>query len=297
MSDRWSLDLEPQVLLPGRMARASLSYTPDRNLSARGVRARLRCVERWRYDVQEHSTDAGGHMNSRRVTRTGEAELSRADWELAGPTDFVAGQPLRWTVDIQVPGLGPASFAGEELRCDWTLEGIVDRPMAPDDTATWQLHVAQPVALLRAGVVSTGMYGLFDEAPANVGALPAQIRLEPVPINLMAPFRGWFTVETAQPLQLQEVRLELRVGVEVTVHGGRREEIRVASGRLEHGPVAFGGPLDSHPFSADAPGAWLPTIDLPHGKARATFHVILAQAWARDVHYVRDVALATTDEL
>jgi len=41
----------------------------------------------------------------------------------------------------------------------------------------------------------------------------------------------------------------------------------------------------------------LPTIDLPHGRARAEFHVILAQAWAPDTHYVRDVAVATTTEL
>jgi hypothetical protein len=43
-------------------------------------------------------------------------------------------------------------------------------------------------------------------------------------------------------------------------------------------------------------GAWLPSIDLPHGRARAEFHVILAQAWAPDIHYVRAVAVATTAE-
>jgi len=297
MPDPWSLDLDPGVLLPGRTSRATVTFQPDRDFDARGVRAVLRCVERWRYDATEQTATAGGGMSARRVTRTGEDEVHAASWQLSGPTSFQSGQPQSWRFEIEVPGLGPASFEGEELRCDWTLEAVIDRAMALDESSTWHVHVAQPAALLRAGVVATGMYGLFEEAPANVGALPAQIRLEPVPLNLWAPFSGSFTVETAEPIQLQEVRLELRVAVEVTVRGGRREEIRVGSGRLERGPVAFGGLLSAHPFAGDAPNAWLPSIDLPHGRARATFHVILAQAWARDTHYTRDVAVATTDLL
>jgi len=45
---------------------------------------------------------------------------------------------------------------------------------------------------------------------------------------------------------------------------------------------------------ADTP---LPTIERPHGKASAAFHLILATAWARDPHLVRDVTIATTLEL
>jgi len=41
----------------------------------------------------------------------------------------------------------------------------------------------------------------------------------------------------------------------------------------------------------------LPSIDLPHGRARGRFHVILARDWAPDTHYERDVAIATTAEL
>ena len=33
------------------------------------------------------------------------------------------------------------------------------------------------------------------------------------------------------------------------------------------------------------------------GGRAGSFHVILARAWAPDIHYVRDVALATTREL
>lgn len=63
------------------------------------------------------------------------------------------------------------------------------------------------------------------------------------------------------------------------------------------GPGQFGGPLVEHPFKAEASGAWLPSVDLPHGRSRGRFHVILAQEWAPDIHYVRDVAVATATEL
>lgn len=44
-------------------------------------------------------------------------------------------------------------------------------------------------------------------------------------------------------------------------------------------------------------GRSLPSIELPHGRASATFHVILATAFAPDPHLVRDIAIATTQEL
>jgi len=169
--------------------------------------------------------------------------------------------------------------------------------MARDAELVLPVRVAQPTALLRAGVVDAGQYALFAEAPANVDAHPAQIRLDPVPLDIGAAFRGTVTLETPEPVPVQEVRLELRVHARVTVHGGMEEEIVVARGHLQTDGGTFGGPLATHPFTADAPGAWLPTVDLPHGTGRAAFHVILARAWARDLHYVRDVALCSTTEL
>jgi hypothetical protein len=295
--DGWQISLDPPVLLPGNRVTARLTYTPPRDHEARGVAVVLRCVESYRYDKTETRTGPNGQVTSRRVTRTGHEELHRSEVALAGPTRFVAGQAQSWEAEFEVPGLGPASFHGEVLRCDWTLEAKVDIRMAADQRLEQTVHVAQPMALLRAGVVSAGQYGLFEEAPANVDAFPAQIRLEPVPICLLEPYAGTFTIETQQPVEVQEVRLELRVKVEVTVSGGHSEEILVGVGRLDVTDEPFGGAFDRHGFHADAPGAWLPSIDLPHGRARGEFHVILARRMARDIHYVRDVALATTAEL
>ena len=295
--ERWRLILEPPVLLPGRQAAVTVTFTPNRDLQARGVAASLRCVERYRYDTTETSRGADGHLHSREVTHTDHHGIHRLDFALAGAVRFVAGQPETWRFNFDIPGLGPPTFEGEELRCDWTLEVKVDLPMRLDERLTRTVRVAQPTALLKAGVVGTGQYGLFEEAPANVDAFPAQVRLEPVPICLGEPFSGSFTVETPEPIEVQEVRLELRVHAEVTVSGGHEEVITVQRGRLEADPGKFGGAFAVHNFSADAVEAWLPSVDLPHGRARATFHVILARAWAPDIHYVRDVALATTDEI
>ena len=297
MADPWSLELEPPVLLPGRTSRATVTLRPGRNRNGRSVRAVLRCVEHWRYDTTESRMDADGRMSSHQVIRTGQDELHRRELPLAGATQLVAGTPQTWAFDVEVPELGPASFEADVLRCDWTLEVSVDIPMGLDEHQTWKVPVAQPMALLRAGVVATGQYGLFEEAPANVDAFPAQVRLDPVPIDLQAPFSGAFTVETPDPIEVQEVRLELRAMAQVTVSGGHREEIVVGRGRLATNGGVFGGAFGTHRFEADAPGAWLPSVDLPHGRGRGQFHVILARAWAPDIHYVRDVALATTSLL
>jgi hypothetical protein len=289
---RWSIQADPPVLLPGRSVAVSLTYAPDRDLEARGVHAVLRCRERYRYSRTE-----GTGKSAHRVTRTGVEELARIEVQLAGAQQFVEGQPITWRCSFDVPGLGPATFEGDALRCDWTLEANIDVPMGPDPRIEETVHVAQPMALLRAGVVDTGQYGLFEAAPVNLDALPAQIRLEPVPISLQSPFEGAFTVEMAGKGEVQEVRLELRILADVTVAGGHHDEIVAWRGVLQPGPGLFGGPLTEHPFKAEPAGGWLPSIDLPHGRARAEFHVILAQAWAPDIHYLRDVAVATTAEL
>lgn len=293
MSDPgWAIQAEPPVLLPGHSVAVSLTYAPDRDIEARGVRAVLICRERYRYSRTE-----GTGTSARRVTKTRVEELARIEVQLAGPVRLVKGQPITWHCSFDVPDLGPATFEGDALRCDWTLEANVDVPMGLDPRAEVAVHVAQPKALLRAGVVATGQYGLFETAPVNLDALPAQIRLEPVPISLHSPFEGAFTVEMAGKGEVQEVRLELRVVADVTVPGGHHDEIVAWRGVLQPGPGLFGGPLTEHPFTAGPVEAWLPSIDLPHGRARAEFHVILAQAWAPDIHYVREVAVATTAEL
>lgn len=87
----------------------------------------------------------------------------------------------------------------------------------------------------------------------------------------------------------------MRVLVEATVSNGRDETIATWSAVLA--PEAeYLGEIDL-PFTGELPARPLPTVELPHGRAQATFHVILARAWSPDTHLVRDVTIATTREL
>ncbi len=295
--DQWSVRVEPAILLPGRPVSVTVAYIPTRDHPVRGVTIALRCVELYRYDRSETVSGGQSVTHVRTVTHTAEEELVRLETVVAGPTRFIAGQTETWHVTFDVPGLGPATFEGEELRCTWTLSAVIDIALAIDERIDQSVPVAQPTALLRAGVIDVDQYGLFEEAPVNLDAHPAQVRLKPVPINLQAAFSGGFTVETPAPISVQEVRLELRVKADVIVSGGRHEEIVVWRGGLPTDGRVFGGAMAEHRFEVPACGAWMPTIDLPHGRARGDFHVILALSWKPDIHYVRDVALATTAEL
>lgn len=289
----WAFQLDPQVLLPSRPVSVAVRYRPDRDHEVRGVRAVLRAVETYQYRRSE-----GSGETARTVTRTGHDEVARLEVGLSGPASFRRGEEVRWEWTWDVPPLGPATFEGSDvLRCDWTLEVSADVAWGGDDRLVAPVRVAQPTALLRAGVVATGQYGLFEDAPVNVDAYPAQIRIDPVPISVAHPFVGELRVETAEPIEVQEVRMELRVHASCTERRGLSDELLVAHGRLASPTGTFGGPFASHPFTGDAPGIWTPSVDLRHGRARAEFHVILALAWAPDIHYVRDVALASTTEL
>jgi hypothetical protein len=51
------------------------------------------------------------------------------------------------------------------------------------------------------------------------------------------------------------------------------------------------------PIAGTLPPTPIPSIELPHGRTRASFHVILDRPWALDTHLSRDVAIATTSEI
>lgn len=287
------MEVEPAVLLPSRPVACTVRYRPDSSFESRGVRATLRAVETYQY----RRTQQTGKTTTV-VTHTDHDEVMRADVHLAGPTTFRAGDEVAWEASWGLEHLAPPTFEGSDvLRCDWTIEISVDRAMRRDERCVAPLNVAQPTALLRAGVVATGQYGLFEDAPVNIDANPAQIRLDPVPLSVAHPFSGRFRLQTPGAIQVQEVRLELRVHTQCTERGGLSDDLLIASGRLDTPTGTFGGAFAEHPFSAPAPGVWTPSVDLRHGKARAQFHVILARAWAPDIHYVRDVALASAVEL
>ena len=287
----WQVALDTDRLLPGRLTAGTITITSDDPVDARGLIAALVAVEHWQHD--ETTTDGQGNTTTRTVTSRD--ELLREPVLVSGPLQLAGGEARTFPIQMPVPPLGPASLEATVAGLTWTFEAKLDQPGRPDSRIEAPVRVVQPLALLRAGVVHVGEFALYPEADAGHDDLTAAIKLDPLPLCSGAPFRGEVILRSAEARKLQEIRAEIRVAIEATVSSGKKQTMTpwaaVLVPALEfqgERVLQFQGALD---------GAALPTIELPHGKAAAAFHLILATAWARDPHLVRDVTIATTLDL
>ena len=286
----FQLDLDRDLLLPGRTATGRVELRFQDDIEVRGIVASLIATEMWQTTETEHRSDGTTHTK----TETHTQELRRLPVMLAGPVSFAAGENREFKLEIPVPPLGPATLEATVAALTWRIEVKLDVPgFDPDVTA--DVVVLQPTALLRAGVVDAAQFALYPSADVGGEDARGAIALDPVPLCLGAPFGGLVSVSTGRQ-KLQEVRLELRTRVEVTAPSGKDEEITLWTGRMA-GEGEFGGSDAAMAFDGELPARWLPTIRLPRSRADARFHVILAKAWARDIHLVRDVAICSTVEL
>jgi hypothetical protein len=285
------LSLDRGDLLPGRLVDGMLRIGETGGLDFREARITLVGVETWRYD--QTFTDAQGHV--RTETRTAHEDLPHVPIAVLGPTTIAPGELRDIPFQVPVPALGPPSFDGQELRVDWELRANLDVP-GFDPKVSLPVVVRQPTALLRAGVIDLGQFALWPDAAVEADAIRGSISLEPAPLCIGAAFRGRLSLEAAAARNVQEVRLELRVHAKATVGGGREETITLWTGRLAGGGT-FGGGAQVLEFDGELPARYLPTIETRHGRADAQLHVVIATAWARDPHLVRDVAIASTTEL
>ena len=285
-----ALQLDRGDLLPGRLVDGSLRITSHGGDTIRGARVTLIGTERWRYD--RVTSDSKGQTHTEIVT--GHEELPNVPIAVLGPTTFVAGEARDLAFQVPVPGLGPATFEATELSVTWMIRVNLD-VAGFDPSLEMAVHVLQPTALLRAGVVDVAEFALYPEAAAEADGFAGSVWLDPSPLCIGAPFKGRITLGAAPSRRVQEVRLELRVKAKATVSGGRDETITMWTAVLA-GPGEFGG-AQTIEFVGDLPATWLPTIQTEHGRADAAFHVIVATAFARDPHLVRDVAVCSTTEL
>jgi hypothetical protein len=288
----WTLDLERDDLLPGRIAKGRLRLDVRDDFEVRGLVAALVATERWQH--QETYRDANGNTSTRTVTTTN--ELLREPVMVLGPTALRNGESRELDLEVPVPPLGPASLDATVASLSWELIAKLDVPGGFDSSISVPVRVLQPTALLRAGVVRVGEFALYPSADSETGGARASLGLDPMPLCVGARFHGRLTLETDAPMKLQEIRLELRVRVKATVSNGLDETITLWTGSLTgEGELAAG----THPFEFDGtvPLRDLPTIELPHGRADAEFHVILARPMARDPHVVRDVSICSTTEI
>jgi hypothetical protein len=84
------------------------------------------------------------------------------------------------------------------------------------------------------------------------------------------------------------------------VSEGESQTITLWTGQLAGSPA--GDPQDiagdqTFEIQGTLPATPLPSIELPHGRTNASFHVILDRPFAPDTHLQRDVAIATSAEI
>jgi hypothetical protein len=287
----WHLEVDQLPLLPGRLVTGRIQVVARRGIEARAVVVALRAEEHWRHQVTQHNADGS---TSTRVVRE-ERELTREPVMVHGPLRLADGESWRADFEMPVPPMGPASLEAEEAGLTWTIEGKLDIDDGFDSSIEATVLVAQPLALLRAGAVHVGEFALYESADVAADGLVGSISFESMPLVTDGPFNGQVQLQLGGMQRLQEIRAELRVRVEATVSGGQSETVTAWAGEIAPGGTVEGS-IDV-PIAGSLAARPLPTIELPHGKAHATFHVILARAWAPDTHLVRDVTIATTTEL
>jgi len=287
----WRLELDRDRLLPGRLVGGRVTVTAGRGVAARGLVVTLRGQEHWRYETT--TTDADGHIQTE--THTGHENLASVPVMVASPVSLTAGETQSYPFQLPVPGLGPATLDATVAGVAWTVEAKLDIAGGMDHSLEVPVRILQPTALLRAGVVHVGEFALYEAADAQAGDVSGSIWLEPVPLVPGQPFRARLSLRPGSSMRLQEIRVELRVAVECTVSGGLHETLVPWSAVVA--PAMDLATDQAIEFTATVPDVALPTIELPHGRASAAVHVILARAWARDPHLVRDLAIATTLEV
>lgn len=285
------LEFERSDLMPGRLVSGVLRLASGSPREIRGAFVALVGIEHWKYQVTE--TDAKGHTTTRIVRQ--EAELPRVPVRLLGTMALGRDDRRELPFEIPVPGLGPPSVEADVCGVTWTLEAKLDVP-GFDPVVALPVTIHQPTALLRAGVVPVEQFALWPSADAVGGGMRVSIAVDPVPLDLGGAFSGRLALEVNAIAKIQEVRVEVRVHAEATVSSGRSEDVTLWLGRVMGEGSLSAGHHELN-FEGSLPDVALPTAELPHGRTGAQVHVVIARAWARDDHLVRDVALATTTEL
>lgn len=286
----WHLELERDRLLPGRLVGGRVEVASHGEFEARALVVALTAVEHWKYNVT--TTDAEGRTSTH--VETERRTLVTEPVAVDGTVHLGPGERRSWTFELPVPPLGPASLEADVAGLDWTVEAKLERPGDFDSSIEAPVRVVQPLALLRSGAVPLGEFALYGTADVAGDGTTGSVAIEPLPLCSGEPFNATVNLHAGGSSRLQEIRAEIRVKVEATVANGLDETITPWTGSLPI--VELAGDRSIQVSGTLSPQA-LPSIELPHGRAGATFHVILATAWAPDPHLVRDVAIATTLEL
>lgn len=287
----WTLSLDTDVLLPGRLVAGMVRLAARGPVRARGLIVTLRGEERWRYEAT--TVGADGTMHTER--RTGTADMPPEPVQASGPLSLAAGETRDLPFQLPAPPLGPPTVVAEMVSVTWSVEARLDVPGGFDSSIEVPVRVAQPVALLRAGVIPVGEFALFPAADAGDGRLTGSVALDPLPLCAGAAFGGRVTLRSAAPVSVRGIRGELRVHVKATVSGGLEQTITAWAGQIA-GPGTVAGEL-AYDFTGVISPTAPPTCETPHGRAWAELAVILDRPLRLDRSLTRDVTIASTLEL
>jgi hypothetical protein len=287
----WHLELDRRLLIPGQLVSGRVSVVAHGGIESRGIVVALKAIEHWKH--RESSTDGQGHTTTRVVTSKEEA--IREPVQLSGPIGLAAGERFERAFELPIPPDGPASLEADDAGLDWMVEVKLDIEGGFDSRIERPVVVVQPTALLRAGAVQVGEFGLYESADVATDGVTGTIALKPMPLVCGQPFSGRVELTASGSAPLQEIRAEVRVAVKATVSGGESETVTAWAGQLARELELSGA--QGFDISGVLPARPLPSIELPHGRTDATFHVILARPWALDRHLARDVAIAPTAEI
>jgi hypothetical protein len=287
----WELELDRADLLPGRLVAGRVTLTARTRVAARRLLVTLRGREHWRYEVTSRDAQGGTHTSR----RTGREDLPAIPVQVAEPVALAAGESRTFGFELPGPSLGPPTIEAEVAGAAWWVEASLDLEGGPDSSIEAPVRVLQPTALLRAGIVPVGEFGLYRSVDATDEPLAGSIELDPVPLVAGAPFRGRVLLRAAGEVAVRGVRAELKVHVEATVSRGLDETLVAWSAEIARpervageAVIEFAGRLDPR-----TP----PTAVLPHGRTTARLEVILDIPWRPDERLARDVAVASTGEL
>jgi hypothetical protein len=134
------------------------------------------------------------------------------------------------------------------------------------------------------------------------------IGLDPAPLRIGQPFRGWVGISEA--LDPDRTRVELKLRVSTTYSGGMGLGVQVGAVRFESearravhddrvlwqgrlAPAeAAEGFAAGYAFEGVVPAEPVPTVVLPNGYAEAWLDLIVDRRMRRDIHFRRPVAIA-----
>ena len=286
----WRLELDRDALLPGQLVGGKVSVRSHGTVDARGLIVTLRAIEHWQHQVT--TTDANGHTSTH--TETKRQELVSEPVALAGEIHLGPGETRDWAFELPVPPLGPATLEATVAGLGWTVLATLDVPGGFDSSIERPVRVLQPTALLRSGAVRVGEFAMYGAADVGADGVSGSVTMDPAPLCLGQPFHGTITLHSPQARKLQEFRIEIRVQVKATVSSGLQETITAWSGIVPADSLEGDRTIE---IEGTLDGPSLPSIELPHSQTEATLHVILATAFAPDPHLIRDVAIATTQEI